>query len=81
MALEEMRFLNPNKINQDSTWTFLFMGDRFVDDANYFIGKPFIRKYGEEKAGEVLKEKGWNDSFARGQVLFLVEEVDISVFK
>ena len=81
MALEEMRFLKPNKINQDSTWTFLFMGDRFVDDANYYIGKPFIQKYGEEKAGEVLKEKGWNDSLARGQVLFLVEEVDISVFK
>ena len=50
VSAEEMRFLKPNKINQDSTWTFLFMGDRFVDDANYYIGKPFIQKYGEEKA-------------------------------
>tara|TARA_B100001750_G_scaffold231941_1_gene230583 strand:+ start:65 stop:925 length:861 start_codon:yes stop_codon:yes gene_type:complete len=80
-AMQEMRFLKPNAINKDSTWTFIFMGDHYVEDANYFIAKPFIQKYGEEKAGEVLREKGWNDSFARAQLLLLVEEVDLSIFK
>ena len=71
-----MRFMRPRSQNKDKSWSYVFMGDPYIDGANYFITKPFIQKYGEENAENKLKESGWNNSFNIGQVSYLFEEVD-----
>ena len=58
------------------------MADPYFDEANYFISKPFSQKYGKENVAQILKDIGWNDSFDdRGQILYYLEEVDLSIFK
>jgi len=42
-AKNTFRFQKPVQMNEDSTWTFVFMGDPYFDGANYYIGKP-LRK-------------------------------------
>ena len=79
-AFEEMRFMRPRSQNKDKSWSYVFMGDPYIDGANYFITKPFIQKYGEENAENKLKETGWNDSFNKDQVSYLLEEVDLTIF-
>ena len=75
-AKNTMRIQKPAQMNQDSTWTFVFMGDPYFDGANYFIGKPLRQKYGDEKAKEIFGR--WSNCFSKqGQTLFLVEEVDL----
>ena len=75
-AKNTMRIQKPVQMNQDSTWTFVFMGDPYFDGANYFIGKPLRQKYGDEKAKEIYGR--WNNCFSKqGQTLFLVKEVDL----
>ena len=80
-AFEEMRFMRPRSQNKDKSWSYVFMGDPYIDGANYFITKPFIQKYGEENAENKLKESGWNNSFNIGQVSYLFEEVDLTIFE
>ena len=75
-AKNTMRMQKPVQMNQDSTWTFVFMGDPYFDGANYYIGKPLRQKYGDEKAKEIVGR--WRNCFIKqGQTLFLVEEVDL----
>ena len=75
-AKNTFRFQKPVQMNEDSTWTFVFMGDPYFDGANYYIGKPLRQKYGDEKAKEIIGR--WNNCFIKqGQTLFLVEEVDL----
>ena len=80
-AFEEMRFMRPRSQNKDKSCSYVFMGDPYIDGANYFITKPFIQKYGEENAENKLKETGWNNSFNIGQVSYLLEEVDLTIFE
>ena len=46
LAFESMRILNPLKVNEDSTWTFIMFADYF-QGALYNIGPPLIQKYGK----------------------------------
>ena len=80
-AFEEMRFMRPRSQNKDKSWSYVFIGDPYIDSANYSITKPFIQKYGEENAENKLKESGWNNSFNIGQVSYLFEEVDLTIFE
>ena len=45
-----MRILNPLKVNEDSTWTFIMFADPYFQGALYNIGPPLIQKYGEDSA-------------------------------
>ena len=80
-AIKEMRILRPRMSNKDNTWTYIMMGDPFIENANYLITKPFIQKYGEENVDKVIKEIGWSSNFKRGQISYLFEEVDLTVFQ
>ena len=80
-ALEEMRFMRPRSQNKDKSWSYVFIGDPSIDEGNSFITKPFVQKYGEENAEDKLKETGWNNSFNSGQVSYLLEEVDLTIFE
>lgn len=74
-SLKTMRILRPTQMNQDSTWTFIFMADPYIDNAYYFIDKPLVQKYGEEKAKEVFGR--WSECFDRGQEVYLNTQTDI----
>ena len=80
-AIKEMRILRPRMSNKDNTWTYIMMGDPFIENANYLITKPFIQKYGEENVDKAIKEIGWSGNFKRGQISYLFEEVDLTVFQ
>ena len=72
MAAKSMRILLPGSMNEDSTWTFIMFADPLYDGALYTIGKPIYQKYGEKGANDFFAR--WNDCFASGQVVFLVEQ-------
>ena len=68
LALESLRILNPLKINEDSTWTFIMFADPYFQGANYNIGPPLIQKYGEDSASAIFQR--WSNCFAQNQVVF-----------
>lgn len=75
-AKKTMRIQKPTQMNEDSTWTFVFMGDPYIDGGNYYIGRPLRQKYGDENAKEIIGR--WRNCLAKqGQTLFIVEEVDL----
>jgi len=51
------------------------MADPYIDNAYYFIDKPLVQKYGEEKAKEVFGR--WSECFDRGQEVYLSTQTDI----
>ena len=52
-AFEEMRFMRPRSQNKDKSWSYVFMGDPYIDGATISL---LIQKYGEENAENKLKE-------------------------
>jgi len=73
-SLKTMRVLRPTQINDDSTWTFLFIADPYIEGATYNIGPPLLQKYGEDEAQAVFDR--WNDCFAAGQEVYLSKQSD-----
>ena len=73
-SLKTMRLLRPTQINDDSTWTFLFIADPYIEGATYNIGPPLLQKYGEDGAQAVIDR--WNDCFAAGQEVYLSKQSD-----
>ena len=68
LAFESMRILNPLRVNEDSTWTFIMFADPYFQGALYNIGPPLIQKYGEDSASAIFER--WSSCFAQNQVLF-----------
>lgn len=50
-----VRFLKPTKQNQDGTYTYFYLMDPALKDANYAILPILETKYGKEKADEYYK--------------------------
>jgi hypothetical protein len=73
-SLKTMRLLRPTQINDDSTWTFLFIADPYIEGATYNIVPPLLQKYGEDGAQAVFDR--WNDCFAAGQEVYLSKQSD-----
>ena len=73
-SIKTMRLLRPTQINDDSTWTFLFIADPYIEGATYNIGPPLLQKYGEDGAKEVFDR--WNECFAAGQEVYLSKQSD-----
>ena len=73
-SLKTLRLLRPTQINDDSTWTFLFIADPYIEGATYNIGPPLLQKYGEDGAQAVIDR--WNDCFAAGQEVYLSKQSD-----
>jgi hypothetical protein len=73
-SLKTMRLLRPTQINDDSTWTFLFIADPYIEGATYNIGPPLLQKYGEDEAQAVIDR--WSDCFAAGQEVYLSKQSD-----
>ena len=73
-SLKTMRLLRPTQINDDSTWTFLFIADPYIEGATYNIVPPLLQKYGDDGAQAVFDR--WNDCFAAGQEVYLSKQSD-----
>ena len=71
-AFDKWRIFRPTEMNEDSTWTFIFMADPFIEGSNYLITNPLIQKYGEKDADEVFER--WSNCFKGGQSVFVVQQ-------
>ena len=60
-AMRSFEILKPASMNQDSTWTYIFIADPYVDGALYNIMPSLKQKYGEEGAEEVFGR--WSECF------------------
>ena len=71
-AFNSFEILNPSGMNQDSTWTYIFVADPYVEGALYNIGPSLKQKYGEEGAKEVVGR--WSECFTSdGQDVYFSE--------
>jgi ketosteroid isomerase-like protein len=67
-AVRSTRMLKPLMVNEDGTYTYIYLMDPVVSTPGaYAFLPPFSREYGEEKAREIIKE-GFTDALARPQV-------------
>ena len=73
-SLKTIRILRPTQVNDDSTWTFFFIADPYIEGVTYNIGPPLLQKYGEDGAQAVFNR--WSDCFAAGQEVYLNEQSD-----
>lgn len=53
--MKTVRFLKPEKQNPDGTFTYFYLMDPAMKDADYQMGPILTAKYGKEKADEYLK--------------------------
>ena len=71
-AMRSFKILNPSSMNEDSTWTYIFEINPYIEGANYNIGPPLVQKYGKKGAEEIFKR--WSDCFSEdGQDSYLSE--------
>jgi len=66
-AYSTTRWLIPASQNEDKSWSFIFIMDPVVDDANYSIENLFQEKYSATEANELLKKY---ESFMAKPMLF-----------
>ena len=64
-----MSILKPEKMNSDSTWTYIMLADPYREGSLYNIGPSLKQKYGEERAEEVFNR--WSNCFNAGQEVYL----------
>ena len=62
------RVLHPTKINNDSTYTFIFIGDPVIKGANYNFSYLLRNVYEQEEADEYLKKI--QDCFSSPQTFY-----------
>ena len=60
-AMRSFEILKPASMNQDSTWTYIFIADPYVEGALYNIMPSLKQKYGEEGAEQVFGR--WSECF------------------
>lgn len=53
---QKTRWLTPAKQNEDGTWTYVFIMDPVVANAEYDIEKLFQEQYSPEKSTELFKQ-------------------------
>jgi len=71
-AMRSLKILNPSSMNQDSTWTYIFEINPYIEGADYSLGPRLVQKYGEKVAKEVFDR--WNKCFTEdGQDSYLLE--------
>ena len=75
-AMRSFEILKPASMNQDSTWTYIFIADPYVEGALYNIMPSLKQKYGEEGAEEVFGR--WSECFTDdGQDAYFTKRAEI----
>ena len=74
------RLFKPLNMNEDSTWTYIFMADPFIDNSTTSILKPLEQKYGNDESQKILDV--WSSCFtSKGQESFFGQDILFSSFK
>ena len=67
-------------MNEDSTWTYIFMADPFIDNSTTSILKPLEQRYGNDESQKILDV--WSSCFTnKGQESFFGQDILFSGFK
>ena len=75
-AMRSFEILKPASMNQDSTWTYIFIADPYVEGALYNIMPSLKQKYGEEGAEQVFGR--WSECFTDdGQDAYFTKRAEI----
>ena len=75
-AMRSFEILKPASMNQDSTWTYIFIADPYVEGALYNIMPSLKQKYGEEGAEEVFGR--WSECFTDdGQDVYFTKKAEM----
>jgi len=53
---QKTRWLTPAQQNENGTWTYAFIMDPVVANANYEIEKLFLEQFSPEKSAELLRQ-------------------------
>ena len=67
---KQTRVLHPIEMNKDSTYTYVFLMDPAIPNANYQVMYYLKKGYGEEKAKEYSKM--FEECYARPQVGYML---------
>jgi hypothetical protein len=70
--VDKTRFLHPTQPNADGTYTYIFLLDPAIPDADYHVASFLKQVYPDDKVQEYLRM--WSDSFAADQVSFVVKQ-------
>jgi|GEM_PF-389837 len=71
-AFKQTRVLHPVKMNDDSTYTYIFLMDPLIPNGNYNILYYLKKMYDEAKAKEYYKM--WSECYKRSQEPFVVTQ-------
>ena len=75
-AMRSFEILKPASMNQDSTWTYIFIADPYFEGDLYNIMPSLKQKYGEEGAEEVFSR--WSECFTDdGQDAYFTKRAEI----
>ena len=69
-AFNQTRVLYPTEMNDDSTYTYVFIMDPVIPGEDYSISKFLTKMYGAEKAEEYLKS--FEDWYASPQIRYVL---------
>ena len=74
------RLFKPLNMNEDSTWTYIFMADPFINNSTTSILKPLKQKFGNDESQRILD--AWSSCFTKkGKRVFLVKIYPFLVLK
>ena len=69
-ALEEMRFMRPRSQNKDKSWSYVFIGDPYIDEATISLPNLSFKNMVRRMLKTNLKKQG--GTIASIQVRFLI---------
>ena len=69
-AFRQTRVLHPAKMNEDSTYTYVFLMDPVIPDKNYSILDFLNKMYGEDEAKKYYRM--WKDCYDSPQVGYVL---------
>ena len=73
------RLFKPLNMNGDSTWTYIFMADPFINNSTTSILKPLKQKFGNDESQKILD--AWSSCFTKRAREFFGQDIPFSGFK
>jgi len=72
MAYKQMRFLHPTQANEDGSYTYVFLGDPWIEGVQSRIGPWLRKKYSEEEVQKYYQM--FDDSLMHPQVSYMLKQ-------
>lgn len=72
ITFRHVRFLHPTEQNEDGSYTYIWLMDPFLADADYEILSLLKKAYGEERAQASYQQ--WEENYASPQVGYMLTQ-------